>query len=234
MTAAGAGARMTGRASRVESASLRPTQARAPQVRRRKRKDGPRRSLIGRAAYWVAGARPVVLHRRDRRDRLGRRASAADPVARSAEAPALDPDRRPQRPLLATRGEMGGAAVPLQRTAAVPAEGLHRDRGPPLLSHYGIDPIGVARAVVANVLHRGVVAGRLDHHPAARQEPVPDAGAHACTRKLQEVDPGALARAQIHQGRDPRALSQPRLFRRRRLRRRGGGAALFRQVGAQA
>ena len=38
--------------------------------------------------------------------------------------------------------------------------------------------------------------------------------------------------ASIHQERDPRALSQPRLFRLRRLWRGGRGAALFRQVRA--
>ena len=38
--------------------------------------------------------------------------------------------------------------------------------------------IGIARAFVANVLHRGVCAGRLDDHPAARQKSLSDAGAH--------------------------------------------------------
>ncbi len=41
-----------------------------------------------------------------------------------------------------------------------------------------------------------------------------------------------MAGAHLQQGPDPRALSQPGLFRLRRLWRRGGGAALLQQVGA--
>jgi penicillin-binding protein 1A len=50
-------------------------------------------------------------------------------------------------------------------------------------------------------------------------------------RKLQEAELALWLERKLHQGRDPRALSQPGLFRLRRLWRRGGGAALFRQVG---
>ena len=74
-------------------------------------------------------------------------------------------------------------------------------------------------------------AGRLDHHPAARQEPVPVAGPHHGAQ-ARRGDVRHLARAALHQGRDPRALSQPGLFRRGHLWRRGCGAALFRTLGA--
>ena len=47
-------------------------------------------------------------------------------------------------------------------------------------------------------------------------------------RKIKEGDPGARARAQVQQGPDPRALSQPRLFRRRRLWHRRGIAEILR------
>ncbi len=70
--------------------------------------------------------------------------------------------------------------------------------------------------------------GRLDPDPAARQEPVPDPGADAVAQD-PGGDPRTVARAQIFQGPDPRALSQSRLFRLRRLRGRGGGAEIFRQ-----
>ena len=47
-------------------------------------------------------------------------------------------------------------------------------------------------------------------------------------RKIREGDPGARAGAQVHQGPDPRALSQPGLFRRRRLRHRRRVAEILR------
>ena len=56
--------------------------------------------------------------------------------------------------------------------------------------HFGIDPIGLVRALLANLRAGGVVAGRLDHHPAAGEEPVPDAGPH-----LRAQGPGGDARA---------------------------------------
>ena len=76
-------------------------------------------------------------------------------------------------------------------------------------------------------------AGRLHHHPAGRQElPADQRGL------VPAQDQGGAARAQdrarLFQGEDPRALSQRDLSRPRRLRRRRGLAALFRQVGARA
>ena len=57
--------------------------------------------------------------------------------------------------------------------------------------------------MVANLRAGHIVAGRLDHHPAARQEPLPDAGAHL---RAQDPggDPGAVAGAQLSQEADPR------------------------------
>jgi penicillin-binding protein 1A len=43
--------------------------------------------------------------------------------------------------------------------------------------HFGIDFVGLARAMTENVGQLGR-PGRLDHHPAAGQEPVPDQRAH--------------------------------------------------------
>jgi len=81
--------------------------------------------------------------------------------------------------VIATRGEMGGAAVPLKEL-------------PPYLP----------QAFIAIEDRRF-----YSHH-------------------------GAVAGTKIHQGADPRSLSQSRLFRLRRLRGRGRIATLFRQVGA--
>ena len=119
-----------------------------------------------------------------------------------------------------------------RRIAALPAEGVRRHRGPALLRPLGHRPGRHRPRALSQRQSRRRCAGRLDPDPAARQEPLPDAGAH---RLAQDPggDPRPLAGAQLHQGPDPRTLSQPGLFRRRRLWRRGGGAALLRQVGAQ-
>ena len=75
-------------------------------------------------------------------------------------------------------------------------------------------------------------AGRLHHHPAARQEPVPVERAHYRAQDQRSL-PRALAGDAALQERDPQALSRPCLSRRRRLRRRRRGAVLFRQIGAR-
>ena len=87
------------------------------------------------------------------------------------------------------------------------------------------------RAALADLARRPRRRGRQHDHPAARQEPVPDARAQP--RSQDPRDPaGAVAGAPLHQKPDPRNLSEPGLSRRRRLRGRRRGAPLFRQVGA--
>jgi penicillin-binding protein 1A len=61
--------------------------------------------------------------------------------------------------LLATRGDMGGAAVPLKDLPRYVPQAFVAIEDRRFYSHYGIDPIGIARAVVANILHRGVSQG---------------------------------------------------------------------------
>ena len=134
--------------------------------------DRPRR-LLGR------GRRPLAGDRHDRRRGVGRRASAADPVARNPQAPALDQDRRPARPPARHARRHGRRRGAAEGPAALRAAGLRRHRGPPLLfaSRRRSDRHR-ARARRQHPASRRV-AGRLDPHPAARQEPVPDPGAHA-------------------------------------------------------
>ena len=97
--------------------------------------------------------------------------------------------------------------------------------------HYGVDPYGIARALLANILHRGISQGastitqQLAKNLFLTQE-------RTVHRKLQEVLLAIVAGAQILQDADSRTLSQSRLFRRRRLRHRAGRAALFRKIGA--
>ena len=129
------------------------------------------------------------------------------------------------------RGEMSGTDVPIKELPPYLPKAFIAIEDRRFYSHFGVDPIGLGARRRRQRAPPRRVAGRLDHHPAARQEPVPDPGAHALAQDAG-TGAGALARAQVQQGGDSRALSQPRLFRLRRLRGRGGGAALFRQVRA--
>ena len=61
--------------------------------------------------------------------------------------------------VLATRGEMGGSAVPLRELPPFLPKAFLAIEDRRFYSHYGVDPFGVARAVGANVLHRGVSQG---------------------------------------------------------------------------
>ena len=83
-------------------------------------------------------------------------------------------------------------------------------------SHIGVDPIGVARSFKVRVESGRVEAGRIDHHPAAGAQHLPDQQPDLRPQG-QGRRAGAGAGAQILQGPDPRALPEPRLFRRRRL-----------------
>ena len=203
-------------------------QAPQPQTRwRRRAMDRRTRRLLGR------GRRPLARHRRHRRRGLGRRPSAADPVARNPQAPALDQDRRSAGPSARHPRRHGRRRGAAQGPAALRAAGLRRDRGPALLFalRHRSDRHRPRRRRQHPAPRR--VAGRLDADPAARQEPVPDPGAHALPQGAGG-GAGALAGAQVQQDADPRSLSQPRLLRRRRLRHRGGGAALLQQAGDEA
>ena len=94
-------------------------------------------------------------------------------------------------------------------------------------SHIGIDPIGIGRAIASAVRREPPRQRDLDDHPAARPQHLPDEQPQLRPQD-QGSDPRARARAEIHQGPDPRALSEPRLFRRRRLRHRRRVAEVLR------
>src|SRR5262245_7609993 len=60
---------------------------------------------------------------------------------------------------LATRGDMGGAAVSLKALPPYLPQAFLAIEDRRFYSHYGLDPIGVARAVTANLLRRNVSQG---------------------------------------------------------------------------
>jgi penicillin-binding protein 1A len=144
-------ARRDGRRSRRSDAS-------SPRKKGR-RGGGNGRSLLGRLIYWgavlilwavIAGIGTLVwvgIHL---------------PPIQSLEIP-----KRPPSVLilgvngatLATRGDMGGAAVPLRELPDYVPKAFVAIEDRRFHSHHGVDPLGVARAVVANVMRHGVSQG---------------------------------------------------------------------------
>ncbi len=70
---------------------------------------------------------------------------------------------------------------------------------------------------------------RLDHHPAGGQELLSDPRPDAATARSRKRSSPIRIDSHLLQGQDPRALPQRNLPRAELLRRRGGGAQLFRQ-----
>ena len=130
----------------------------------RKRKRGGRgggrgRPLLSRLLYWIVvlGIWGVIVT-------VGAFAWVATtlPPIQSLQVPKRPPkieivgiDGR----ILATRGEMAGTDVSIKELPPYLPKAFIAIEDRRFYSHYGIDPIGLARATVANVLHRGVSQG---------------------------------------------------------------------------
>src|SRR3982751_5742093 len=115
-----------------------------------------------------------------------------------AHLPAIQSLEIPKRPptiqitgfdgsVLATRGEMAGANVSLKDLPPHLPKAFIAIEDRRFYSHYGVDPVGIARAAVANILHRGVSQGgstltqQLAKNLFLTQE-------RTMARKLQEVE----------------------------------------------
>jgi penicillin-binding protein 1A len=61
--------------------------------------------------------------------------------------------------VLAVRGDMGGAAVSLKELPPYLPKAFIAIEDRRFYSHHGVDPLGIGRALLANVLHRGVSQG---------------------------------------------------------------------------
>ena len=89
--------------------------------------------------------------------------------------------------VLATRGEMAGTNVSLKDLPPHLPKAFIAIEDRRFYSHYGVDPVGIARAAVTNVLHRGVSQGgstltqQLAKNLFLTQE-------RTLQRKLQEVE----------------------------------------------
>src|SRR6202034_4838475 len=87
---------------------------------------------------------------------------------------------------LATRGDMGGAAVPLRELPAYVPNAFVAIEDRRFYAHYAVDPWGIMRAAITDVLHRGATQGgstitqQLAKNLFLTQE-------RTVTRKLQEA-----------------------------------------------
>jgi penicillin-binding protein 1A len=158
---------------------------------RRKRKagrgsGGKRRSLMGRMVYWslVAGLWLVI-------------AGAGTVAWVGAHLPPIQSLEIPKRPpsiqindfqgrALARRGDLAGEVLSLKELPSYVPKAFVAIEDRRFYEHYGVDPFGIARALIANVLHRGVAQGgstltqQLAKNLFLTQE-------RTITRKLQEV-----------------------------------------------
>ncbi|HVV79957.1 MAG TPA: PBP1A family penicillin-binding protein [Pseudolabrys sp.] len=132
-----------------------------PRRRKPKAKKKTRRSgrAITRLAYWcfvlalwfgIAGVGAVVW------------VGAHLPPIQSLEIPPrppsisiLDENMKP----LATRGDMGGGTLKIKDLPPYLPKAFVAIEDRRFYSHFGVDPLGIARAAVANVLHRGISQG---------------------------------------------------------------------------
>ncbi len=174
---------------RSKSASGGDRPASRPKAKSKRKRGGGGRSfgtLIGRTAYWGAvGSLWMVI------------AAIGMAVWIGAHLPPIQSLEIPKRPptikivdaagqVLATRGNMGGGAVPLKDLPRHVPQAFIAIEDRRFYSHHGVDPIGIARALAANMLRRGVSQGgstitqQLAKNLFLTQE-------RTLTRKVQEV-----------------------------------------------
>ncbi|HEY0299872.1 MAG TPA: PBP1A family penicillin-binding protein [Rhizomicrobium sp.] len=140
-----------------------PGTARKPSPRKPKAKArkprGPRRSLIGRLTYWTLVACLWIV--------IGGVGAVAYigvhlPAIQSLEIPKRPPSIQivdMDGQALARRGDMAGEVLSLKEMPAYVPKAFVAIEDRRFYEHYGIDPMGIARAAVANVMRRGVAQG---------------------------------------------------------------------------
>ena len=148
---------------------------------------GRSRSGLGRLVYWgaVLGLWAII-------------AAAGVVIWVGAHLPAIQSLEIPKRPptiqitgmdgsVIATRGEMPGANVSLKDLPPYLPKAFIAIEDRRFYSHFGIDPTGILRAAVTNLMHRGVSQGgstlsqQLAKNLFLTQE-------RTMQRKLQEVE----------------------------------------------
>ena len=119
----------------------------------------PARPLLRRLVYWgaVLGLWGVIMAGAT----IALVASTLPPIQSLAipkRPPSIEIDGLDGKPL-AVRGEMGGAAVSLKDLPPYLPRAFIAIEDRRFYHHYGVDPLGLTRAVIADVLHRGVEQG---------------------------------------------------------------------------
>src|ERR1700754_454028 len=164
-----------------------PPPERKPRASRGSAKRRSRRINVGRLVYWgtVLGLWAAI-------------AVVGVVVWAGAHLPPIQSLEIPKRPptiqivgidgaTLATRGEMAGANVALKDLSPYLPKAVIAIEDRRFYSHYGVDPLGILRAAVANIVHRGVSQGgstltqQLAKNLFLTQE-------RTFQRKLQEVE----------------------------------------------
>ena len=183
------------------------------------------RRVAARACCWSAWSAcswsPAASSTSTRRPTSPTPTRTSRPRPRSSTTPTA-------RPSSASSPSRTATSIPLRRDAAERQGRRGRRREPDLLDRQRHRPQGhPARGVQQRLGQRD--PGRLDDHPAVRQDPLPHPGAllHA---QGEGGDPLAEAAAPAdRKERDPRGLPQHHLLRSRRLRHPGGRAGVLRQ-----
>ena len=160
--------------------------ARRPGRRRRSSGGGKRRSFLGRLIYWslVLGLWLVI-------GGVGTIAwvGAHLPPIQSLEIPKRPPSIQildMAGRALARRGDLAGAPLALKEMPSFVPRAFVAIEDRRFYEHYGVDPYCIARAAMANILHRGVAQGgstitqQLAKNLFLTQE-------RTITRKLQEA-----------------------------------------------
>jgi len=145
---------------RPAAASDTPPPRRRPRKKKaRRRGKTHKRSLVGRLIYWT-----VVLGLWLAIGGIGTVAwvGAHLPPIQSLEIPKRPPSVQivdDQGHVLATRGDSGGAVLSLKELPPYLPKAFVAIEDRRFYQHFGVDPLGIARAIIANVLHRGISQG---------------------------------------------------------------------------
>jgi penicillin-binding protein 1A len=153
---------------------------------RKRKRTGKRRVILRRTLYWGAVLALWAL--------IAGIGVLAFIFIRLPPIQSLEIPKRPPSVLilgengatLATRGDMGGAAVPIAELPDYVPNAFIAIEDRRFYSHRGVDPLGITRAFVANIVHRGTAQGgstitqQLAKNLFLTQE-------RTVTRKLQEI-----------------------------------------------
>ncbi|MGB7889183.1 MAG: transglycosylase domain-containing protein, partial [Xanthobacteraceae bacterium] len=155
---AGGPAKSRGDTGRAETGRRR-VKPKPPREPKKRKSSGKTRFGIGRIVYWGA---VLAL--------WGVIAGIGVIIWIGAHLPPIEQLEIPKRPpsvlilggngaTLATRGDMGGAAVPLAELPPYVPNAFIAIEDRRFYSHFGIDPLGIFRAIVRDILRRGASQG---------------------------------------------------------------------------